>query len=731
MVQKVTVTFITTVLNEEKSIYALLESLLGQSRRPDAVVIGDGGSTDSTVDIIKKFVPKFTKKGIKFTLFQKKGNRSAGRNEAIRRANSKIIVASDAGCSLDAHWLEIIVSPFENNSRIDVVAGYYRSQTSPQAIFEKCLAAYTCVMPDKIRDDFLPSSRSIAFKKAAWKQVGGYPEELNTCEDLMFARKLKENGKVFTVQKKAIVYWSQEKNLWRAFKQFFHYAQGDGQARYIRSQTPWLFARYFFGLCLLLLYLATTNALLLQFLLLLLISYFVWAIQKNYRYVHHWKALLYLPLLQLVADIAVLVGMSWGLISGLGFNSKRVMKNTFFLSVAEVVIKATGFLWVVFLARELSVSQYGRYSLVNSFIVLFAAFPDLGVGLIAIREIAKEKKRTVPFLSNALTIHLVLSVLTLIMLVIVGRILGYSDEIRILMLIAGLSLLMSSLRITAVIYFEAHEKMRQTAWLNSFNSVAMTVGGLAGYLRLHSLLGIFSGMLVGITVSVVVSWIALLKNVTFSWQPNIKIIKKLFFSGLPLGLASLSYMLYTRIDSIMLQKFLGEQAVGQYNVATPFIFALIQLLNVPFVIAVYPALTRSFRQDKARFKRGIRKSLAYVVSWSVPVALGVALLAPRLIPAIFGPKYLESIPILQIIIFFVPFASLSAILYKILIILDKQQWYLGISIVGVVINILANVYLIPRWGISGAAWAAVLTQAALLAIYISVVYYQVSKIKSS
>jgi len=76
----------------------------------------------------------------------------------------------------------------------------------------------------------LPSSRSIAFKKSAWKKVGGYPENLNYCEDLVFDLKLKKAGLKFAFAPKAIVFWPQKKTLKGAVKQFFNYAVGDGMA---------------------------------------------------------------------------------------------------------------------------------------------------------------------------------------------------------------------------------------------------------------------------------------------------------------------------------------------------------------------------------------------------------------------------------------------------------------------------------------------------------------------
>lgn len=299
------ISFVTTVLNEEGSVKSFLESLDKQTKMPDEVVIVDGGSSDDTIAKIKS--SKLKVQNLKILI--KKGNRAMGRNEAIKNCTGNIIVCSDAGCVLDKNWLKNIVEPFKNKE-VDVAAGFYEPIVS--SIFEKSLACYTCVMPDDVNKNFLPSSRSIAFKKEVWEKVGGYPENLETCEDLVFAKKLKKKEFRFKVEKNAIVFWPQRKNIFQAFRQFLNYAIGDGKAFYIRPQVPFLFVRYLLGISLLGVYSISKAPFWLFAIGYLLFTYLVWSIWKNYKYVKHSKAFLYLPCLQLISDWAVILGMIIG-----------------------------------------------------------------------------------------------------------------------------------------------------------------------------------------------------------------------------------------------------------------------------------------------------------------------------------------------------------------------------------------------------------------------------------
>lgn len=306
------ISLISTVLNEEKTIDPFLESILGQTKKPDEIVIVDAGSADKTVPKIKKW-----QKRLPIKLIIKPGvNRSQGRNIAIQNTKYQIIAVSDAGCILASNWLEKIVNPFKNK-KISAVAGNYQPLT--QNPFQECLAAYTCAdIYKKDKRQFLPSSRSIAFRKKVWEKVGGYPKELNYCEDLVFDQKIKSAGFSFHFSPQAIVYWPQRKTIKEAFRQFYHYAFGDGQVFFSPYQSHSLkigliFFRYLIGL--LTLVLAVKHPNLWPIPLSLLITYLCfWPIIKFKKKSLPGGAWFLTPLLQLLSDLAVMAGTLRGIL---------------------------------------------------------------------------------------------------------------------------------------------------------------------------------------------------------------------------------------------------------------------------------------------------------------------------------------------------------------------------------------------------------------------------------
>ena len=217
------ISVVITVLNEATSLPHLLADLATQSRTPDEVVICDGGSRDGTLSLLE------AETRLPLIVISLPGaNISQGRNAAIEAAAGEIIVATDAGVRLDRNWIERIVCPLEQDNA-QVVSGFFRPDVT--TVFETAVGA--TVLPelgDIEADKFLPSSRSVAFRKSAWAAVGGYPEWLDYCEDLIFDFRLRDLYGVFQFVPQAVVYFRPRSSLRAFFRQYFQYARGDGKA---------------------------------------------------------------------------------------------------------------------------------------------------------------------------------------------------------------------------------------------------------------------------------------------------------------------------------------------------------------------------------------------------------------------------------------------------------------------------------------------------------------------
>jgi glycosyltransferase involved in cell wall biosynthesis len=304
-----------TVFNEVGSVAKLLESLLHQSKKPDEIVIVDGGSTDKTVEIIHHF----QKKDRRIRLLVQKSSPAEGRNLSVELAKNNIIAMTDAGCVIDKNWLKRIAEPFKNRE-VGIVAGFYKM--TGDTVFQKAESAFLGVLPDDFDATFLPSARSIAFRKEIWMKVGGFPEnKFATAEDTLFNYKAVEENVKFARVKNALVEWETPGSVAEFFNKIRNYAKGDAGSKVFRFPTKNLashnikalliFARYLAGL--LLFVFSFKTPLLAYVLILFLFLYIFWAFRKVYIKFNDVKVGLWGIALQIISDFGVMLGFVEGI----------------------------------------------------------------------------------------------------------------------------------------------------------------------------------------------------------------------------------------------------------------------------------------------------------------------------------------------------------------------------------------------------------------------------------
>lgn len=308
---------IATVLNEAGSIPGLLASLADQTVPPDEVVIVDGGSRDDTWAVLESWTSR-----LPLRLISAPGsNISAGRNQAIASTTCEHIAVTDAGVRLERRWLEHLQADLRDD--VDVVSGFFRPDSA--TTFEVAMGA--TVLPDV--DDitpsgFLPSSRSILLRRAVWEQVGGYPEWLDYCEDLVFDLALRRAGARFAFAPRAVAWFRPRGSLGSFYRQYYLYARGDGKADLWRRRHAIRYATYVAGCALVMRMLTARSG---RGRVVPLLALAAGAIAYTARpYARLWphlatrsaderaRALAVVPLVRLVGDVAKMLGYPVGVL---------------------------------------------------------------------------------------------------------------------------------------------------------------------------------------------------------------------------------------------------------------------------------------------------------------------------------------------------------------------------------------------------------------------------------
>ena len=218
------VSLIATVLNERAQLAEWLDGLESQSRPPDEIVIVDGGSTDGTYEALCAWRAPVALRVLRLP----GATIAAGRNAAIAAARGDVIAVTDAGAVADPDWLAALIAAFDTRD-IDVAAGFFVPATTSR--WERALAATT--LPDVteiVPERFLPSSRSVAFRRR-WFEVGArYPAWLDYSEDLVWDMTLARAGARFAFVPDAVVRFRVRPTPRAHVAQYRRYARGDGKA---------------------------------------------------------------------------------------------------------------------------------------------------------------------------------------------------------------------------------------------------------------------------------------------------------------------------------------------------------------------------------------------------------------------------------------------------------------------------------------------------------------------
>jgi len=238
----ISVSIILTVLNEGDNVRELLEALLSQSRRPDQIVIVDGGSRDDTIAIIEEARQR---EPLIRLLVVPGVNIAEGRNIAIAEASSEVVAVTDGGCRPAPDWLEEMIRPFEDDSSVDAVAGNIIVEGRSE--FERCSGLLSTPKFDdaEANQTGMFYGRCSAFRKQLWLTVGGYPEWLYTAEDSLFALAAKRRGFKAVYAPAAKLRWRPRPNLRKTAKMFFLYGRGNGRIGWGSLNGTWYWMRFY------------------------------------------------------------------------------------------------------------------------------------------------------------------------------------------------------------------------------------------------------------------------------------------------------------------------------------------------------------------------------------------------------------------------------------------------------------------------------------------------------
>lgn len=389
---------------------------------------------------------------------------------------------------------------------------------------------------------------------------------------------------------------------------------------------------------------------------------------------------------------------------------QRIAKNIIVLIVADIIGKIFGLTLVIFIARYLGATGFGKYSFAFAFISLFAIFTDLGLNTLTIREVSRDKSKAGKYLGNILIIKLFLVVIFFILIFVVIKILNYPKDTTLAVYIIGLSVILNSFAQTFRSIFRAYEKMEYEALLNILNVIITTSLGISVLYLNYGLIELVSIFFIVSLLNLVLSSFLIIKKfIKPEIEMDFNFWRKILRNALPFAITGIFVIIYFKIDIVMLSVIEGDDAVGWYSAAYKMIESLLFIPSV-FMISLYPVLSHLYTSSHKNLKKSYYRGFKYLFILGLPIAIGTTILAKEFIYLIYTQNFVNSIDVLKILIWACLFIFLSHITSTVLISINRQNINMYLASIMVVLNISLNLLLIPKYGLLGASISTLITE---------------------
>lgn len=388
-------------------------------------------------------------------------------------------------------------------------------------------------------------------------------------------------------------------------------------------------------------------------------------------------------------------------------SGSSVGKNAAWLMAATTLNKLIAFVTFMLVARLAGVNVTGTYFFGVAVTSVFVILTDLGMTPVVIRAVSASREDGPRLLGAAIRAKL------FFIPVAVAASLGYGlwrgaapETFWTIVVACGV---MSADAVHLVLYgaLRGRQNLR-------FEAVGMLIGqiltaGIAVTVAfLHpTAVGLAAALLAGSAWNVAWSAIKLRQNHVEIARPHRADLHRLTKEALPFGIAGIAVKVYSYVDSLLIEKFHGLDAVGLYAVAYKMTYAL-QFIPLTFTAALYPALAKQWAdQDHAKLRDTFLGSMRFLAAVGFPLSAGLSALAPRIILLVYGTKYAGAIPAFEVLPWvllpiFVDF-PIGALLNA----THRAHLKTTAMVATMVMNILLNALLVPSLGPLGAAWAGV------------------------
>jgi O-antigen/teichoic acid export membrane protein len=374
---------------------------------------------------------------------------------------------------------------------------------------------------------------------------------------------------------------------------------------------------------------------------------------------------------------------------------------------------------VIAAARVLGDKIFGEFSFALALASIFEMLIDMGLTTLTTRNVSRDRRLTSPYLSNILGWKIALSAAAMGLLVLTVNIMHQSEEARIAAYIIGAGIVLRSYKSTSVAIFQAHERFDLILLVMYIERAGLLTFCLASLYFSKSLI-VFSIVfsLVRIPDTIFAYWLVHRKIVPVGIGFDRSIIKRLQISAIPFGSYSIIAMIYAYTGTLVLSATRPPEQVGWYSAGLKVYEGLAMF---PYLLSavLLPRLSKLFTADRAHHASLSAKAIRYISLGSLPMAVSIGVLAPRILALMYGAEYLPAVTALRILLAASILMFANTLLNTILISANMETYMLRVAAAGLVVMAASNLILVRPLGAIGAACSVVLSEASILAMLLT------------
>lgn len=392
---------------------------------------------------------------------------------------------------------------------------------------------------------------------------------------------------------------------------------------------------------------------------------------------------------------------------------KRYLSNTSWLLFGRIFTLIVSFIVTVYVVRYLGPTNYGTLSYAVGFVGLFSFLANLGIDQVLYRELVKTPEKADELLGSSLGLKLGAGLLTYFITCIITLIIGDGFFISSLIWIIGLSFLLQPFQIINF-YFQSRVEARKTILTQTAVIVLLSIAKL---LIIYFNFGIyyFSAIFVLESLLYALFYVHAYQKTRkiLKWQFNSDIAKTILKASWPFMLATAFTVIYTRIDQFMIKHFIDTTSVGIYDAAVRIAEAW-YFVPGAVVTSIFPAIINAKNLGIERYHKRLFHFFTVMFWITLAIALPIYFFSDQIIALLYGSKYAGSEAVLRIYVLSGISYSLTIALSQYLTAEHHEKAVFLSSLFGMIVNIALNLIWIPKYGISGAAYATLVAYTLVL-----------------